>query len=162
MKFKQKRNGFSMIELLYTLIVLSSLFSIAIGMDFVYTKDRAAQLNQEIESFESIVEDIEKSILLNGEPVKLSTGYLTFRENNSSCLYSYVYDSSQNIISKVVDPTCDSSSLSSVRTLYKENVRNVVFTDLGNKIFKFEIKYNDKPLSVPFTYVFHVPIYTLN
>ncbi len=161
MKIKNKK-GFSMLELLYTLVVLSSLFSIAIGMDFVYTKDRAADLNQEIESFESIVEDIEKSIHLNGEPIKLSSGYLTFRESNSLCLYSYVYDNSQHIISKVVDPTCTSSNLGSVRTLYKENVRNVLFTDLGNKIFKFEIKYNNKLDSVPFTYIFHVPLYNLN
>lgn len=161
MKIKNK-NGFSMLELLYTMIVLSSLFSIAIGMDFIYTKDRSAALNQEIESFESIVEDIEKSISLNGEPIKLSNGYLTFRETNSLCLYSYVYDNSQHIISKVIDPNCTSNNLGSVRSLYKENIRNVLFTDLGNKIFKFEIKYNDKPESVPFTYVFHVPLYNLN
>lgn len=159
---KKFKKAFSMLELLYTLVVLSALFSISVSMDFVYSKDKAAELNQEIESFMSIAKDIEKSIIRDGDPVKLSTGYITFRETNTLCLYSYYYNTTAHTFSKIVDPGCSSSNLGLVRSIYKENVRNVSFVDLGNKIFKFEISYNDKPQSLPFIYVMHVPLYTLN
>jgi prepilin-type N-terminal cleavage/methylation domain-containing protein len=157
-----KKKGFSMLELLITMSILCMLFSISTYMDYVYTKDQAKVLNEDLETFLSISEDIQSSLNRNGKPIKVSNGYITFKDIDTDCLYSYVYYFEDKIIKKVVDQNCTSNL--NTRTLYKENISNVVFKDTGNDTYSFEINYDnvEDKLIKPFLYSLHVPKYTLN
>ena len=156
-----KRKGFSMLEVVTTMFVMCILFSINITMDYIYTKDQAKN-SEEVETFMTISKDIQESLVKNGKPFKVSQAYMTFKDIETDCLYSYVYYSELHTFKKVVDTNCEYNI--NERTLIKDNVSNVSFKDTGNGTYSFEINYHnlEDKLTKPFYYSLHTPTYNLN
>lgn len=158
---KRKRNGFSMIELLYTLIVLSSILSISIGMDYIYSKDRAKDLNQNIETLDTVAADIKKAFAEDGDPIEVSTAYLTFQHSGTGCYYSYVYYQEDHVLAKTIDPACTYTAVDT-RTLYMEDAGYIVFSTLANNIYEVQLNRFNEPLKIPYKFTLHTPKYTLD
>ena len=117
-----KRKGFSMLEVVTTMFVMCMLFSINIGMDYIYAKDQV-KTSEEVETFMTISKDIQESLVKNGKPFKVSQAYMTFKDIETDCLYSYVYYAELHTLKKVVDTNCEYNI--NERTLIKDNVANV-------------------------------------
>lgn len=114
-----KRKGFSMLEVVTTMFVMCMLFSINITMDYIYVKDQV-KTSEEVETFMTISKDIQESLVKNGKPFKVSQAYMTFKDIETDCLYSYVYYSELHTFKKVVDTNCeyncwDAKNLASAR-----------------------------------------------
>lgn len=155
-----KRKGFTLIDLLYTMIIISAVASLAISMDYIYSKDRAKDLNSNHETMISLSEDIEKSISDFGAPVKINSSYITFFDPVSGCNFSYYFTKTLDILDKKVESSC-TNNISS-RTLYIDNIKDITFTSHGNSIFSIEIEQLQSKRTFPFKYYFHTPLYTLD
>lgn len=158
---KLVKKGFSMFEILIGISIMSIMLTTALQSELLYTHEKVKSIS-ETESFLNVAKDIEMSFNEDTELVKVSDFYITFKDNSSSCYFSYLYDKSTHSFEKVIDQNCSSPLPPYIRNLYKEKVFNVKFENLGNGSIKLEMNDFVERRSTPFVYYFSKPTYTLN